>query len=462
MVARRHSGGALGAAAFFLLALACTAEDELVTPTPCYDFQSASFFGGGNLNVQFLLFTARNPKCGQLINGNTTNGLSIPNFNATVGTKIVIHGFRVLGTKPSWIDGLTDALLRVADVNVVVVDWLSGSTAQYNSAVENMTSLGLQLTAFIRRLLALGAPESSIHLIGASLGAHVGGLVGHFFGGKLGRITGLDPASYKFTKASTEERLDPGDALFVEAIHTDSDNFGIRIPVGHIDYYINGGKDQPGCPSPRNFYKYLICDHMRAVSIYISSLESSCPLVGFPCSSYKNFTAGDCLNCSSDLIQTCPRIGIMERGGVPVGELSGQTQVYLMTRNTAPYCVFHSVVDFQLNNPRSTSTIIEVSFMGEDSRSAIQIKIPKNSHNGRGVIPHEVPLCQIQTVVLNFVVRSQLISLWRSKDTKEVIEGRFCTEQLSAKARGKMFCLSQNLSMTENIPVIHNLYTTCQ
>lgn len=37
-------------------------------------------------------------------------------------------------------------------------------------------------------------------------------------------VSALDPAGPKYTRASPEERLDPGDALFVEAIHTDSDS----------------------------------------------------------------------------------------------------------------------------------------------------------------------------------------------------------------------------------------------
>jgi len=246
---------------------------------------------------------------------------------------------RALGTKPSWIDKFIGTLLRAANANVIAVDWVYGSTGVYFSAVENVVKLGLEISRFLRKLLVLGVPESSIHIIGVSLGAHVGGMVGHFYKGQLGRITGLDPAGPEYTKASLEERLDPGDARFVEAIHTDADNLGIRIPVGHVDYFVNGGQDQPGCPTFIHAgYSYLICDHMRAVHLYISALENSCPLVAFPCVNYKAFLAGQCLDCFNPFLLSCPRIGLMEQSGVKIEPLPKEVKVFLLTTAQAPYC----------------------------------------------------------------------------------------------------------------------------
>ncbi|XP_043394660.1 phospholipase A1 member A isoform X4 [Chelonia mydas] len=357
-----------------VLSSACAGHETYVPAQPCSDFQTASFLQGRKLKVQFLLFTSSNPSCGQLIS--LGDDIKNSNFNTSLDTKIIIHGFRALGTKPSWINGLIGALFRAAKVNVVAVDWVYGATRNYPGAVENVMELSIEISRFISKLLVLGVSRTSVHFIGVSLGAHVAGLVGQFYGGQLGRITGLDPAGPKYTKASREERLDPGDALFVEAIHTDTDNFGIRIPVGHIDYFINGGKDQPGCPRfISSGYNYLICDHMRAVHLYVSALENSCPMMAFPCSSHENFLAGHCLDCFNPFLLSCPRIGLLERGGVSVAKLPEEVKVYLVTASSAPYCMYHSLVEFHLQQRRSLVTNLEITFRSSNSTASVKITI---------------------------------------------------------------------------------------
>ncbi|XP_041066815.1 phospholipase A1 member A [Carcharodon carcharias] len=306
----------------------------------CSDFQTSSWrniLQRLDLNVQFMLLTRRNPDCAQPINVN--NDFQSSNFNGSLPTKLILHGYRMMGSKPSWVDTLAKELISAMDVNVVIVDWIIGSTAVYHSAVRNSALLGHKISTLITNFIAHGSTKDSFHLIGISLGAHVAGIVGHIFKGKLGQITGLDPAGPKFSKASVNERLDPSDAIFVEAIHSDSDCFGISQPVGHIDFYLNGGKDQPGCARPilSSVYKYLICDHIRAVFLYISSIKNHCPLIAFPCQSYEHFTNGECTDCYNHSLQRCPRIGTEEppAAGIPSAERPSSFYLYCPNKQSS-------------------------------------------------------------------------------------------------------------------------------
>ncbi|XP_066097654.1 phospholipase A1 member A isoform X1 [Saccopteryx bilineata] len=433
-----------------------SAGDTSPTQQPkCTDFQNVNPLQGTILEVRFLLFTPSDPSCGKLVK--ESSDLQNSGFNVTLGTKLIIHGFRALGTKPSWIGKLICALLKTADVNVIAVDWMHGSTGVYLSAVENVVKLGLEISRFLRELLVLGVSESSIHIIGVSLGAHVAGMVGHFYKGQLGWITGLDPAGPEYTRASPEERLDAGDALFVEVVHTDTDNLGIRIPVGHVDYFVNGGQDQPGCPTFIHAgYSYLICDHMRAVRLYISALEESCPLTAFPCASYKAFLAGHCLDCFDPFLLSCPRIGLVEQGGVKIEPLPKEVRVYLLTSSRAPYCVHHSLVEFYLLEPRNRDNNIVVTFFSSNDTFSVKITIPKQQLQGRGVLAHPNPQCEIHQVNLKLQASHRI---W-GKDRNTIV-GKFCTAPLPVNDNKKTVCLPEPVTLRADVTVCRDLKITC-
>jgi hypothetical protein len=51
-----------------------------------------------------------------------------------------------------------------------------------------------------------------------------------------------------FGNAEPDGRLDAGDAILVDAIHTASGLAGFKEPYGHVDFYPNKGtRPQPGC-----------------------------------------------------------------------------------------------------------------------------------------------------------------------------------------------------------------------
>ncbi len=65
----------------------------------------------------------------------------------------------------------------------------------------------------------------------------------------------MDPADGGWSLNDTDTRLDTSDAEFVDIIHTNGGNLSegeiaFDQPIGHVDFYVNGGQKQPGCLTP--------------------------------------------------------------------------------------------------------------------------------------------------------------------------------------------------------------------
>lgn len=60
-------------------------------------------------------------------------------------------------------------------------------------------------------------------------------------------VLGLDPALPLFATFNNEWKLDWTDASFVDIIHTSALTFGKLEATGHVDFYVNGGTNQPFC-----------------------------------------------------------------------------------------------------------------------------------------------------------------------------------------------------------------------
>ncbi|XP_071337862.1 phospholipase A1 member A isoform X2 [Trachinotus anak] len=404
------------------------------------------------LQVQYLLLTRRNMDCAQMFSQESlTEQPSY--FNTSRPTKVIIHGYRALGSKPSWVKELARALLRAQDANVLVVDWVYGASFAYNLVVENYKEVAVQISVLINQLQEHGCKLESFHFIGISLGAHVAGFVGTLFEGKIGRITGLDPAGPMFKGADTFDRLDPSDAQFVDAIHTDSDYFGISIPVGHVDFFLNGGKDQTGCARSRfaSMYGYVICDHMRALHVYMSALNGSCPLKGIPCFSYEDFLRGDCVDC--DVFKgTCPTIGLSENSGIATSTVPQEQKLFLLTTSSPPFCTHHILLELNVS-PLDKSAEVEVTLRTENRGTEQRLRLQTSTTVYRTVLGHPAALCKINSIEL----KNTGTRFYRQGDIhfKSV-----CVSEFLSLRREEPLCVN-NVSVRRGAPWAHDFVQVC-
>ena len=253
-------------------------------------------------------------------------------FRTYKDTKIIAHGYKVDASDfCSWF--VKAYRESGCGVNIICIDWeeyADNEANAYRRAANNAVIVGEKIGEKIVKKVLVDRVKynpSRIHAIGHSLGAHLVGNIGRKFQDvqdsndatgvqKIGRITGLDPASLLFDNGGDNEddRLDQEDARFVDVIHTNSGElsdrcFGISSQIGHVDFYPNGGSHMPGCndQNPLSFPNLKLisdlmdssCSHNMAQRYYQDSIKNKNDATNFwsvRCNSYHQF---------KDLLKDC-------------------------------------------------------------------------------------------------------------------------------------------------------------
>ncbi|XP_043950792.1 lipase member H-A isoform X3 [Drosophila biarmipes] len=172
---------------------------------------------------------------------------NVDHVESVESVKLIVHGYLGSRTHGS-IMPLRNAYTAQGFENVLVADWGPVANLDYPTSRLAVKKVARVLAKLLEEFLQRhGINLEGVHIIGHSLGAHIAGLIGRYFNGTLGRVTGLDPALPLFSSRS-DDSLHSNAAQFVDVIHTDYPLFGDIRPRGTVDFYPNFGlAPQPGC-----------------------------------------------------------------------------------------------------------------------------------------------------------------------------------------------------------------------
>ncbi|KAH9366410.1 hypothetical protein HPB48_009312 [Haemaphysalis longicornis] len=289
---------------------------------------------------QFLLYSNKAKNSDKLLfeTGLDPAGFSKLGSQLNHGHKLyfVVHGFLSSAKTPWMLDMKNEILSQEPNVGVVLVDWSNGcgSLLGYSTAAANTRVVARSLAFLVQTLTEAGVVSpKDVHYIGHSLGAQTGGFFGQdvktLTGQVVGRITvelctkrgmcrgyhphgtpvgsverngekgvraraGLDPAGPQFESRGVHLRKD--DAVFVDVLHTSTGSgwtdivaghLGMASSCGHVDFYPNGGRQQPGC------WHFTSCSHSKSTEYYSESVYS-CQYPTRSCPSYDAYVSGAC------------------------------------------------------------------------------------------------------------------------------------------------------------------------
>lgn len=287
------------------------------------DWKSTFHIFNAIKDTKFYLFSSSKPD-GEIIGLNDRTALASSQFDESLPIRIICGGYLSNTTTPAPLI-IRQAYVGQNQFNVFVVDWSIGSrNINYPKvALQYTRDVASVLAKFVEFLVKNGATYDNIYLIGHSLGAHISGMAGKYTKEKVNTIFGLDPGGPLFN--GNPHRIGAGDGKYVEIIHTNGNNLGFYGVLGDADFYVNGGKKQPGCSSAKN---PNICNHNRVAAYFAESIcADENQFLAVRCSEY-NISKGNCK--SHEFVAT---MGSDPSNGK--GKLRGT--FYLKTNSAYPY-----------------------------------------------------------------------------------------------------------------------------
>ncbi|KAJ8918549.1 hypothetical protein NQ315_013054, partial [Exocentrus adspersus] len=307
------------------------------------------------IKTDFLLIKLNKSHSDNLLYNNMMakyNSIVSAGYNNDSDIIILIHDFTANGYT-GWVKHLAKVVLdKTPHKNIISVDWQRGAEPPYDQAISNARVVALEIILLLKELKEKADVDfSQVHVIGHGVGAHIAGYVGTTYN-SIKKITGLDPSGPRFEGLPDLVKLNPTDAKYVEVLHTDaydSRSQGAREAMGHSDFYVNNGLQQPDCPMNTTFPELISiernslnggqispgCNHKRAFKYFIEAVTGQdCVFLGIKCDSYEDFNDGKCTSCANSN-GTCRTFGF-----TTYKNAVAKSSFFVNTAGHPPYCLY--------------------------------------------------------------------------------------------------------------------------
>lgn len=142
----------------------------------------------------------------------------------------------------------------------------------YGTSSASIIAMADMLGLLTNEIQGRSNKASNVACLGWSTGTHLCGMASGTMTNIFDKIIAFDPAQALFDTNQPLYRLDKSDARHVEIIYSDTNSFAFERPLGHLNIYVNGGANQPGCLTN-------VCDHSFShellVKIYNGAIDCS-------------------------------------------------------------------------------------------------------------------------------------------------------------------------------------------